>query len=191
MKIRSLCLILLIIGVTAGIHSIYAQTSIYDLVVEYQEAPIGIDVEQPRFSWKMATDDENLKGLKQTHYRIRVLDENDMVFWDSKKTRSGISLNIEYEGKKLEPRTRYTWNVTVWDNTGKRLTGSSHFEMGLLDDDPTSKAWNGAQWIGGGMKTSISIPMPYPCSGSPTIFSLVREMDLKGQDSSSGPMTNV
>lgn len=150
MKLKPMWKLLMIILVIAGSDTVRSQTFLYDLVTEYQDSPIGIDVEKPRFSWKMGTDDENLKGLKQTHYRIRVMDENEYVFWDSRKTRSGVSLNIEYAGKKLEPRTKYTWTVTVWDQDGKKLTSSSHFEMGLMDDDPSGKAWNGAQWIGGG-----------------------------------------
>ena len=46
-----------------------AGTAIIKLQVEYQTNPIGIDVEQPRFSWQMQSDQ---RGESQQAYRMLV-----------------------------------------------------------------------------------------------------------------------
>lgn len=42
---------------------------------------------------------------------------------------------------------RYTWDLSVWDQTGNISKASSWFETGFLN--PSVSAWSGAQWIGG------------------------------------------
>ncbi|HKK18760.1 MAG TPA: hypothetical protein VJ952_08775, partial [Opitutales bacterium] len=42
-----------------------------DLRCEYLRDPVGIDVAEPRFSWKLDSP-EPVRGLKQTAYRILV-----------------------------------------------------------------------------------------------------------------------
>jgi alpha-L-rhamnosidase len=46
-----------------------AGTEITDLVCEYQTNPIGIDITNPRLSWKIVSDKQN---VLQTAYEIRV-----------------------------------------------------------------------------------------------------------------------
>lgn len=118
------------------------------LQVEYQETPLGIDVAHPLFSWQMATDTTK-RGQQQTAYRIVVTNEAGELAWDSKKVESAISLAIPFTGEALRPNTRYLWKVTVWNEIGEAGKSSSWFETGLMDTDPNSSAWHGAQWIGG------------------------------------------
>ncbi len=125
------------------------QSFVRQLKVEYQETPLGIDISTPRFSWQMESN-VNERGQHQTAYQIKVVDEADKMVWDSKKLESDISLAIPYSGEELKPFTRYSWEVTVWDEEGKLSKNSSWFETGLLDDNPKSGRWNNAQWIGGG-----------------------------------------
>ncbi len=82
---------------------------LYDLTIEYKREPLGLDEVQPRFSWKLDTDHT---GTVQTAYRIKVQRGGETV-WDSGKTESAQSILVEYLGLNLEPRTEYTWNVTV------------------------------------------------------------------------------
>ncbi|MGE4542454.1 MAG: hypothetical protein AB7D35_14445, partial [Bacteroidales bacterium] len=92
-----------------------AATTIKDLKVEYVKNPIGIDVAKPRFSWKMESD---VRGAAQAAYQILVSTDkagNDVI-WDSGKTDSDKSVQIEYDGTSLSPMTRYYWKVSVWDN---------------------------------------------------------------------------
>jgi alpha-L-rhamnosidase len=124
-----------------------AQTNPAKLQVEYQSELLGMDIEVPRFSWQMVTNDTK-RGIYQTAYQIVATDEKGTVVWDSGKVDSDISLGIQYEGSKLQPTTKYNYKVTVWDQDGNTASNSSWFETGLLN--PDISAWNGAQWIGGG-----------------------------------------
>lgn len=117
---------------------------ISNLKTEYTETPLGIDVESPRLSWQMQTDN---KGAKQTAYQIHVFDETQKIVWNSKKIKSDISLNIKYEGEPLKPCMRYNWEVSVWDNKNEKAVASSWFETGLMN--PDLSAWSNAKWIGG------------------------------------------
>lgn len=121
---------------------------IKNLRTEYTTTPLGIDVPQPRFSWEMIAA-EGARAVKQKAYCIRVHDPTGNLMWDSKRTESDVSLAIRYEGKSLQPATRYRWAVTVWDQDEDTFSGNSWFETGLMNSDPELSAWNGAQWIGG------------------------------------------
>ncbi len=95
-----------------------SQVMIENMKVEYTKMPLGIDVEKPRFSWQMKVRQAAARGYAQTAYRITVADELGRTVWDSGKTDSDISLNVEYAGLALQPATRYLWNLTVWDQIG-------------------------------------------------------------------------
>ena len=121
--------------------------TIRNLLVEYEQRPMGIETLRPRFSWQMA-DKDHSKGQCQKAYRIVVEDEYGKRIWDSGKVESDESLNIVFGGEKLAPATSYTWTVEVWDNKDNVHTASSTFETGLMANDENDAIWNGAQWIG-------------------------------------------
>ena len=100
---------------------------ISDLTVEYRTNPLGMDDIQPRFSWKLRCDRFE---TRQTAYRVTV--SNGSLLWDSGKVESDRSILVEYLGPAFEPRTQYTWNVTVWSNHGETAQSTGHFETGLL-----------------------------------------------------------
>lgn len=121
------------------------------LQVEYAVTPLGIDVENPRFSWQMEgmTDE---RGLSQKARQIIVTDEAGVQVWDSKRITDNKSLNIEYAGLPLKAATRYQWTVHVWDAKHRKASAASWFETGLMSNDRTYQGWNGAKWIGAGDK---------------------------------------
>lgn len=125
----------------------YAQTSLQGLLTEATTTPLGMDEKKPTFTWQMNATG---RGIQQTAYQIVVTDDKGAVAWDSKKVTSAFSLNIPYSGNPLQPTTRYTWKVRVWDQKGGQATSSSWFETGLMNPDPNLSAWDGATWIGGG-----------------------------------------
>ena len=132
-----------------GAWQAQAALVVKNLQVEYRSTPLGIDVQQPRFSWQMeATAGE--RGVAQTAFQIEVRDPRGVLAWDSKKTDSPEALHIKYSGSALKAATRYAWTVTVWTQAGAKLTATSWFETGLMDPSPNSAAWGGATWIGGG-----------------------------------------
>jgi len=111
--------------------------------------PIGIDIQQPRFSWQLISP---LRNQYQTSYRILVSTSLEKIHqdigdaWDSKRIKSEKSILIPYEGKKLEPATKYWWKVKVWDSKGRSSGWSeiSTFTTGLFNE----KQWLEAKWIG-------------------------------------------
>ncbi|MBN1820700.1 MAG: family 78 glycoside hydrolase catalytic domain [Prolixibacteraceae bacterium] len=111
------------------------------------ETHLGIDIQQPHFSWQMETPD-NFRGCFQTAYHLVVTDQSGEQVWDSGKQEKSESIGIKYEGASLKPETRYNWTVTVWDQNGDQASLSSWFETGLMNTK--MDAWEGAKWIGGG-----------------------------------------
>ena len=133
---------------------VWAETTLKHLQVEYQTNPLGIDVSAPRFNWQMESD---RYGASQQAYRVLVADSKEALesgnyVFDSGKIMSDRSVGIVYEGKALQPATRYYWNVSVWDETGSLIRSSDEawFETGLL-----GSGWSGAEWIGSA-RTSFS-----------------------------------
>jgi alpha-L-rhamnosidase len=152
---------IVVIGAVLLCGVLQAQAAVVakNLQVDYRSTPLGIDVQQPRFSWQMeATAGE--RGVLQTAYRIEVRDPNGAVVWDSQKTDGSMAVHVTYGGSPLRAATRYAWTVTAWTQTGATLTASSWFETGLMDPSPSSVAWGGATWIGGG-HDDLVIYSPY------------------------------
>ncbi|AYA74416.1 alpha-L-rhamnosidase [Bacillus sp. Y1] len=125
--------------------------TITNLQVEYMENPIGVDSENPRFSWNMVS---NVRGAKQLAYELVIADSEKNLkqgeyVWSSRKVTSSQSVNVKYTGEaKLTASTRYFWKVKVWDQDNKVLESKQNafFETGLMSKDGTTN-WDGAQWI--------------------------------------------
>lgn len=124
------------------IHIVSSQVK--NLKTEYMENPIGLDVENPRFSWQYHSKD---RGITQLAYQLEV--SIDSTFnknnWISEKMISDQSLHVVYTGPTLKPSTRYYWRVNIWTNKDNKNSSPSEiafFETGLL-----SAGWSGANWI--------------------------------------------
>jgi len=120
-----------------------------DLRCEYRTNPLGIDNTVPRLSWKLI-DSKSTRGQKQIAFQVLVattaqnLDKNIGDLWDSGKTNTDTSVNVNYQGKTLSSEQECYWKVRVWDAMGKVSDWSTnaHFSIGLL----TNEDWKG-QWI--------------------------------------------
>lgn len=137
--------------------SAIAQTKIQGMLTESTVTPLGTDEKKPTFTWQMSSPE---RGSNQLAYQIIITDPKGRLAWDSKKIASGVSLNVPYAGIPLQPTTKYTWKVNVWDQKGTQSTGTSWFETGLMNADPNLSAWNGATWIGGGNE-DLTFYAPY------------------------------
>ncbi|MBP1224161.1 alpha-L-rhamnosidase [Flavobacterium sp. 1355] len=122
--------------------------SVTDLKCEMLTNPEGIDVLQPRLSWKIKA---NINDVKQTHYQILAssslekLNAGNGDLWDSGKVQSDESVNVIYNGKKLKDRQDVYWKVIVSTNKGEvKSTENAHFSIGLL----TYADWKSTRWIG-------------------------------------------
>jgi len=117
-----------------------------DLKCEYLTNPIGIDATSPRFIWQLKDD---RAGAIQSAYQIFVGTDSLEVksgkgnAWQTAKINSAKNL-VSYQGKALQPFTKYYWTVCLWDKNGKptksALTAS--FETGKMG----MQNWKGT-WI--------------------------------------------
>ena len=127
---------------------------------EHLVNPLGIDVADPRLSWQ--SDDPRMGG-RQTAFQLVVGTDSAAVahgsggnMWNTSKVQSDSTL-ITYAGQKLQPFTRYFWQVTVWDQQDKQ---SDHnpvavFETGMME----VANWHGA-WITDARDIDLR-PAPY------------------------------
>lgn len=130
----------------------------FDLKCEYLNNPLGIDVFQPRLSWKMETI-ALLRGQKQTAYQVLVasnpdnLEKNSGDLWDSGQVISGESVNIPYEGVSLTSGKECFWKVRLRNEHGKWTSWSvpASWRMGLFSDNWTAK------WIGCAEMEALSV----------------------------------
>lgn len=134
---------------TTTLPAIPAQFSIGHLQCENLENPLGLDVQQPRFTWQLTSDKRN---CRQTAYEILAGEQEtfkDAVLWRSGKVSSGQSVHVPYDGPALHPGKRYYWKVRAWDNYGRVSDWSAPawWETGLLQ--PAN--WK-AHWIAPGYK---------------------------------------
>ena len=144
-RLYALCVVLaLLLSGTAFTEQNSAHASIVDLKTLGRVNPVGVDTDQPTFSWRMLSE---AICAGQTAYRIVVTDGSGAVVWDSGNVESAASVGIPYDGEALKPSAKYTWTVTVTDQTGAVIESEpATFTTSLLSD--SIEAWNGAQWIG-------------------------------------------
>lgn len=137
-------------------------TSLTHLSTEYRTNPLGIDVPNPRFAWKLQTERQ---GARQTAYQIHAASSLDELnrehadLWDSGRVDSDQSVHVTYAGSTLNARQRVWWKATVWDETGASVTSEpAWFEMGLLNANDWHAQWIGTAFAGGKRST---FPVPY------------------------------
>ncbi len=116
--------------------------SVYDIRTEYRKNPIGIDVKNPRFSWKMESDRRN---VLQQSYQIEVYAKPDGTerIWDSGRVKRDQSVHVAYGGPGLEPQRRYFFRVRITDHAGEASAWSDvqYFETGMGDPSRWQAEW--------------------------------------------------
>ena len=135
--------------------SITAQVKLQNLLTENLRNPVGIDVQQPRFSWQLVSDQRN---VSQTAYEI-IVSGTTGAAWKSGKIPSDRSVHVPYAGTALLPGKKYTWEVRVWDNNGKPSPWSepAFFQTAFFN----AADWK-AKWIEAGfIEDSINRPAQY------------------------------
>jgi alpha-L-rhamnosidase len=107
-----------------------AQVKVQNLLCENRTNPTGLDVQQPRFSWQLVSEQRN---VSQTAYEI-IVSSGKTTVWKSGKVMSDRSVHVPYAGTALQSGKKYTWEVRVWDNNGKPspLSEPAFFQTALL-----------------------------------------------------------
>jgi alpha-L-rhamnosidase len=137
-----------------------------NLRCEYRDDPMGIHTKAPRFSWELSSE---ARGQFQGAYEILVADNPENLshergnMWNTGRIQTADNIQVSYEGKELQPATRYYWMVRVWDRKGHASPYSEPacFETALGDED-----WQ-AEWIWDGRTVPeteaemyLDIPVP-------------------------------
>jgi alpha-L-rhamnosidase len=120
-------------------------TQVTGLKCEYLTNPIGIDATSPRFIWQLKDD---RTGAIQTAYQVFVGTDSLEVksgkgnVWQTAKINSAKNL-ITYQGKALQPFTKYYWSVCLWDKTGKPVKAAQvvSFETGMMGIQNWKGTW--------------------------------------------------
>ncbi|MFV5693404.1 glycoside hydrolase family 78 protein [Flavobacterium sp. LT1R49] len=148
MKKTFLYTFILIVSLCFSLAKAQNKISATNLQCEMLNNPEGIDVVQPRLSWQIKSD---VNDVKQTAYQIMVastlenLNANKADLWDSGKVVSNESVNIIYNGKRLGDRQNAFWKVTVFTNKGEiKSATTAHFSLGIS----TYSDWKSTRWIG-------------------------------------------
>lgn len=145
-------------------QSVNGQISLKDPLCENLKDPIGLDVLNPRFSWKLLADKDQ-RNVTQTAYELKVAENRKNLLngknlvWSTGKIASDASVFVSYDGPELKSGYTYFWQVRAWDNNGKRSKWSEvgSWKMGLLSESD----WK-ALWIGPGYEEEKeNRPSPY------------------------------
>ncbi len=156
--VKTLILLFLCFIVVKTTDAQSSSVAVKDLRTEYLHDPDGIDMAHPRFSWIIGSAQ---RGVSQRGYEILVATElSDLSpgkadMWDSQQVTSDKSVNVVYNGKKLESDKTYYWTIRVKDpnNQWSDWSRAAIFHTGLLNKSD----WQG-EWIGA-PDTTISSPL--------------------------------
>ena len=148
--------------------------SVHTQACEYEVNPLGIDMDTPRFSWTLTAKKND---QVQSAYEIIVSDNlkdirtNIGNVWSSGKVDSDQSIQVPFDGQKLQSFTRYFWKVKVYDANGQASPWSkaAWFETAMMNESE----WK-AKWISDGSSTPERDADFYqdgrlPCSGNSSL----------------------
>ncbi len=129
----------------AGLKAQPASFQVTKLRCEYLENPLGIDCQNPRFTWQLESGEDN---LMQSAYQLFVGTDSAEVanvnanVWNSGVVISGTIPAI-YSGKKPEAFTKYYWAVKIQDEQGNwsALSEVASFETAMIDQQNWRGSW--------------------------------------------------
>ena len=116
--------------------------SLERLRVENLVEPMGIDTQEPRFSWTIVSEQQH---VRQTAYQLIVSSDQGVV-WNTGRVESDQQLWVRYQGQSLKSHSFCTWRLKVWTNVGEtEWSSDQHFSTGLLNESKWSGNWIGLE----------------------------------------------
>ncbi len=119
------------------------QLTAYGLQCEYRTTPMGIGETRPRLWWRLRSGrrGDRASAHKVVVHRLTPGGEPAEQVWDT-GWLDGAANGVVYEGARLEPSTRYHWEVCLRDVTGDPVEpAASWFETGLLSHGDWIACW--------------------------------------------------
>jgi alpha-L-rhamnosidase len=115
------------------------------LQVEYLSDPLGVDTQQPRFSWKIVSEE---RGVLQDAYQVILAESLKDIknetgeVWNTGRVSGDQSTNLAYAGPQLQSNKKYYWRVRIWINEEKSLWSEpAFFQTGILDNSEWQAKW--------------------------------------------------
>lgn len=142
--IRVLLLIAVAIGPMRAQASSAGELTVGSTTMNARVQPLGVDADDVSLAWTLRA---SVRGAIQQAYQVRVgIEPGSGETWDSGKVKSDRQVDVRLPAAlRLQPATRYHWQVRAWDRQGRPSPWSapSWFETGLV----SASDWQGAQWI--------------------------------------------
>lgn len=111
----------------------------YRLRVGHSEAPLCLDDEVQRFSWRLRSVSG---GQRQVAFSIRIEDPHGKPLVDGRDWTHSTDPFIMLQLPTLKSRTEYTWHVRLLDNRGRETAPfMSKFTTGLLNREDFTGEW--------------------------------------------------
>jgi alpha-L-rhamnosidase len=124
------------------------------------DAPTLVDTPAPRFSWQMESAE---RGARQSAYQLRIAEirphgEAIATPLESPRITSDVSQWVEFPSLTVKPKTRYQWQVRVWDHEqhDSGWSAPTSFETSLL----------GGEWLADWLSDGHTVATPTPDSDS-------------------------
>ena len=113
---------------------------------EYTKNPIAIDESQPRFTWQLQS---NIDNVLQHAYEISIASSPELLeqgkpdIWQSEKTKSDMQRSSLNSSDKLESFQKYYWNVKIWTNLSSEpaISETAWFETAMMSKNDWSAKW--------------------------------------------------
>jgi len=103
-----------------------------ELLCEHAKTPLGVDIPQPRFSFRIPAATPPTWSF--IAYQLLVIDEDGSVIWDTGTCNDARTVQVVYAGKPLRPFSWYRWRVRLMGRKDEWEPWSpeSRFETALL-----------------------------------------------------------
>jgi len=123
-----------------------AEFRVSSLKCEYTVNPLGVDMAQPRLSWRVASEEN---GQRQTAWQVLVASTREALaadrgdLWDSGRVGDDRTLLLPYAGRALASSQQVFWKVRSWDRDGRSSAWSqpATWTMGLLASGDWQAKW--------------------------------------------------